>query len=81
MRSCMAEHWHCLPQVQVASAAESACLPPNQPVLSEGLCIPSDALWEVGCVLSIFAMYVCPAAHARSSQGGTFLRMDMIHGG
>ncbi|KAJ8456897.1 hypothetical protein ONZ51_g11848 [Trametes cubensis] len=33
---------------QTASAAESACFPPVQPVMSEGLCIPSDALWEVG---------------------------------
>ncbi|KAI9058890.1 hypothetical protein FKP32DRAFT_1606375 [Trametes sanguinea] len=34
--------------VQTASASASACLPPTQPVMSEGLCIPSDALWEVG---------------------------------
>ncbi|KAI0695660.1 hypothetical protein C8T65DRAFT_40778 [Cerioporus squamosus] len=33
---------------QVASAAGSTCLPPTQPVSSEGLCIPSDGLWEVG---------------------------------
>ncbi|KAI8995199.1 hypothetical protein BD414DRAFT_513030 [Trametes punicea] len=33
---------------QTASAAASACLPPVQPVMSEGLCIPSDASWEVG---------------------------------
>ncbi|OBZ72788.1 hypothetical protein A0H81_06963 [Grifola frondosa] len=33
---------------QVASAAASACLPPVQPVNSEGLCIPSDGLWQVG---------------------------------
>ncbi|KAI0328936.1 hypothetical protein GY45DRAFT_1346840 [Cubamyces sp. BRFM 1775] len=33
---------------QTASAAASACFPPEQPVMSEGLCIPSDALWEVG---------------------------------
>ncbi|RPD58285.1 hypothetical protein L226DRAFT_614483 [Lentinus tigrinus ALCF2SS1-7] len=33
---------------QVASAAASACLPPTQPVMSEGLCLPSDGTWEVG---------------------------------
>ncbi|KAM5530448.1 hypothetical protein V8D89_015888 [Ganoderma adspersum] len=33
---------------QVASAAASQCLPPNQPVLSEGLCIARDSTWEVG---------------------------------
>ncbi|RPD72913.1 hypothetical protein L226DRAFT_141221 [Lentinus tigrinus ALCF2SS1-7] len=34
--------------VQTASAAASACLPPTQPVLSEGLCIAGDGTWEVG---------------------------------
>ncbi|OSD00333.1 hypothetical protein PYCCODRAFT_1426585 [Trametes coccinea BRFM310] len=33
---------------QTASASASACFPPTQPVMSEGLCIASDALWEVG---------------------------------
>ncbi|PIL32670.1 hypothetical protein GSI_05374 [Ganoderma sinense ZZ0214-1] len=33
---------------QVASAAASQCLPPNQPVLTEGLCIARDSTWEVG---------------------------------
>lgn len=33
---------------QTASAAASQCLPPNQPVLSEGLCIARDSTWEVG---------------------------------
>lgn len=35
-------------QAQVASAAAAQCLPPNQPVLSEGLCIARDSTWEVG---------------------------------
>ncbi|KAI0631602.1 hypothetical protein C8Q77DRAFT_1159369 [Trametes polyzona] len=34
--------------VQTASAAASACLPPVQPVNSEGICIASDASWRVG---------------------------------
>ncbi|KAI8995198.1 hypothetical protein BD414DRAFT_513029 [Trametes punicea] len=34
--------------VQIASAAASACLPPVQPVNSEGLCIAGDATWRVG---------------------------------
>ncbi|TBU28807.1 hypothetical protein BD309DRAFT_957398 [Dichomitus squalens] len=34
--------------VQIASAAASQCLPPTQPVLSEGLCIARDSTWEVG---------------------------------
>ncbi|KAI0363701.1 hypothetical protein BV20DRAFT_93067 [Pilatotrama ljubarskyi] len=37
---------------QVASASGNACFPPVQPVMSEGLCIPSDALWEVGAAHS-----------------------------
>ncbi|EJF56964.1 hypothetical protein DICSQDRAFT_157655 [Dichomitus squalens LYAD-421 SS1] len=36
--------------VQIASAAASQCLPPTQPVLSEGLCIARDSTWEVGYV-------------------------------
>ncbi|KAI0328934.1 hypothetical protein GY45DRAFT_1337782 [Cubamyces sp. BRFM 1775] len=34
--------------VQIASAAGSACLPPVQPVNSEGLCVASDATWRIG---------------------------------
>ncbi|KAI0665477.1 hypothetical protein C8Q78DRAFT_1083925 [Trametes maxima] len=37
---------------QTASAAGNACFPPVQPVMSEGLCIPSSALWEVGAAHS-----------------------------
>ncbi|KAI0739498.1 hypothetical protein C8Q80DRAFT_185413 [Daedaleopsis nitida] len=37
---------------QTASAAGDACFPPNQPVLSEGLCIPASGLWEVGAAHS-----------------------------
>ncbi|KAI0739502.1 hypothetical protein C8Q80DRAFT_1274562 [Daedaleopsis nitida] len=33
---------------QVASAAGSACLPPVQPVNSEGFCIANTGLWRVG---------------------------------
>ncbi|KAI0349840.1 hypothetical protein OH77DRAFT_1525363 [Trametes cingulata] len=33
---------------QIASAAASACLPPVQPVNSEGLCVAPDASWRVG---------------------------------
>ncbi|KAI0363703.1 hypothetical protein BV20DRAFT_1039797 [Pilatotrama ljubarskyi] len=33
---------------QTASAAASACLPPVQPVNSEGLCVAPDASWRVG---------------------------------
>ncbi|OCH89943.1 hypothetical protein OBBRIDRAFT_835400 [Obba rivulosa] len=32
----------------VASAAETACFPPVQPVFSQGLCVPTDGRWEVG---------------------------------
>ncbi|KAI0653131.1 hypothetical protein C8Q70DRAFT_652536 [Cubamyces menziesii] len=34
--------------VQIASAAADACLPPVQPVNSEGLCVASDATWRIG---------------------------------
>ncbi|KAL7278130.1 hypothetical protein ACG7TL_008101 [Trametes sanguinea] len=34
--------------VQIASAAASACLPPVQPVNSEGICVAPDATWRVG---------------------------------
>ncbi|KAH9895796.1 hypothetical protein C8Q73DRAFT_451769 [Cubamyces lactineus] len=34
--------------VQIASAAASACLPPVQPVNSEGLCVASDGTWRIG---------------------------------
>ncbi|KAM5530449.1 hypothetical protein V8D89_015889 [Ganoderma adspersum] len=33
---------------QVASAAAAACLPPVQPVQSEGLCLSPTAPWQVG---------------------------------
>ncbi|KAI0665478.1 hypothetical protein C8Q78DRAFT_559361 [Trametes maxima] len=33
---------------QVASASGNACFPPVQPTMSEGLCIPREAIWEVG---------------------------------
>ncbi|KAL1942357.1 hypothetical protein VTO73DRAFT_6421 [Trametes versicolor] len=33
---------------QAASAAASACLPPVQPVNSEGICIARDATWRIG---------------------------------
>ncbi|KAI0819694.1 hypothetical protein BC628DRAFT_1423527 [Trametes gibbosa] len=33
---------------QTASAAASACLPPVQPVNSEGICVALDASWRIG---------------------------------
>ncbi|RDX44669.1 hypothetical protein OH76DRAFT_1359250, partial [Lentinus brumalis] len=45
---------------QTASAAASACLPPSQPVLSEGLCISSDETWEVGCVACVSLLQYLP---------------------
>ncbi|TFK80953.1 hypothetical protein K466DRAFT_502984, partial [Polyporus arcularius HHB13444] len=48
---------------QVASAAGSTCLPPTQPISSEGLCIPSDGLWEVGYVLVVDTEPWCAPAH------------------
>ncbi|KAH9848217.1 hypothetical protein C2E23DRAFT_889259 [Lenzites betulinus] len=33
---------------QTASAAASACLPPVQPVNSEGICVAPDASWRIG---------------------------------
>lgn len=42
---------YCFMQSSQASAAGSACFPPEQPFTSEGLCTASDGTWAVGLVL------------------------------